>query len=153
MAAQRKAEALARCGRPGTESGWRFLTGTEPAARDLCRSVGFHYSFDPATGLYSHPTGIVVLTPEGRVSKYFLGVEYPARDVRLALVEASNGKIGSVTDGLLLLCSRYDPATGHYGLAVIRLVRYAGMLTLVALAAFVFRARFREARRASAGGL
>jgi protein SCO1/2 len=149
MAAQRRAEALARCRRPEVAEGWRFLTGNESAARALCRSVGFHYTADPATGQFSHPTGIVVLTGEGRVSKYVLGAEYPPSDLRLSLVEASKGKIGSIVDGIYLLCARYDPTSGRYGIAVVTWVRGGGVATLLALACYIVWARSRERRRAS----
>jgi protein SCO1/2 len=152
LAAERKASVLKRYDRPGAAEGWRFLTGEEPAIRGVAEAVGFRYARDPNTGLYAHPAGLVVLTPDGRAARYFFGAEYPARDLRLALVESSGGKIGSATDALLLLCSRYDPATGRYSLAVLSIVRSAGLATLLALGFYVGRAVRRERRRRGARG-
>lgn len=124
-------------GRPGAAAGWHFLTGEEAAIRQLADSVGFRYAYDKASEQYAHASGIIVLTPQGRVSRYFYGVEYVPRDLRLALVEASSGRIGTPVDQILLSCFRYDPMTGKYGLVISRVVRWAGMATILAIGVMV----------------
>ncbi len=114
-------------------TGWHFLTGDADQTRRLADSVGFRYEFDESRAQYAHASGIIVLTPDGRISRYLTGVDFAARDVRFALVEASAGQIGSPTDQVLLLCYRYDPTTGKYGLAVTRAIRFLGILTIAAM--------------------
>jgi protein SCO1/2 len=133
-------------GRAGATEHWHFLTGEQPSIDVLTKQVGFNYAYDSASRQYAHAAAIVVLTPDGRIARYFYGVQYPARDVRLGLVEASQGKIGSVTDHALLLCYQYDPATGKYGLIVMNVVRAGGALTLLVLGIFMF-VMFRRERR------
>jgi protein SCO1/2 len=116
---------------------WHLLTGDEPQIRAVADAVGFRYAWDEARGQWAHPAGVVVATPDGRVSRYLFGVEYAPRDLRLALVEASAGKLGSIVDRLLLFCYAYDPSAGAYSLAVLRTVRLAGLLTVALLVAFV----------------
>jgi protein SCO1 len=143
-AAAKKAEAMRRYARPGTESGWRFLTGDAEAIAKLTAAVGFRYTWDEKTRQYAHAAGLVVLTPDGRVARYLFGVEYAPKDLRLALVEASEGQIGSPVDHVLLYCYSYNPATGRYGAAVMRLVRIAGAVTVLALGLFVLAMWRRE---------
>jgi protein SCO1/2 len=131
MARAKKSTYLQRYGRPGAEPGWLFLTGDEDAIKRLTGAVGFHYVYDPRTDQFAHASGIVVLTPGGKVSRYFYDVHYSPRDLRLALVEASANRIGSLTDQVLLFCFHYDPLEGKYGIAVMRLVRAGGILTLL----------------------
>jgi protein SCO1/2 len=126
LAAGKRKQILQRYNRPGTANGWHFLTGDERNVRALADAVGFHYRFDPASGQFAHASAIMILTPEGRVSRYFYGVEYAPRDVRLGLVEASANKIGSPVDQILLFCYHYDPATGKYGAIAMNMVRLAG---------------------------
>lgn len=133
LAAAAKRTALTRYGRTGADRGWRFLTGDEAEIRRLMDAVGFHYQYDPATGQFAHAAGLIVLTPEGIISRYLYGVEYPPRDLRLALVEASGGNVGSPSDQVLLLCYHYDPTTGKYGLAIMNVLRLAGLVTVIAL--------------------
>lgn len=133
LAAEAKATALKRYDRPGAERGWRFLTGEEDEIRRLTQAVGFRYKYDPKTDQYAHPAGLIVLTPEGRVSRYLYGVDFPPRDLRLALVEASGGEIGSPTDQVLLMCFHYDPTTGRYGLAIMNVLRLASVFTVLGL--------------------
>src|SRR5205814_4875106 len=111
-----------RYGRPSASRGWHFLTGQEDSIHRLADAVGFRYTYDPATKQYVHASGVMVLTPKGRIARYFYGLEYSARDLRLGLVEASAGRIGSRADQLLLYCFHYDPATGKYGAAIMRAV-------------------------------
>ena len=147
MAAAKKKTYLERYQRPTAAGGWHFLTGDAAAIEALAASIGFRYTYDPATDQYAHASGIVALTPQGRISRYFYGIEYAPRDVRLGLVEAADGKIGSVVDQVLLYCFHYDPATGTYGAAVMRLVRGGGILIVAALASFLLVMRRRERSR------
>jgi protein SCO1/2 len=146
LAAEKRATYLRRYGRPGHEAGWHFLTGREASIRALTDAVGFRYAYDEAIDQYAHPASITVLTGEGRVSKYLYGIEFAPRDLRLALVEAAAGRIGTAIDQALLFCYHYDPATGKYGLVVMNLVRTGGVLTLLGLGAFILLTLRRERR-------
>lgn len=136
LAARKKQNYLRQYAIPGMESGWHFLTTDEGPARAVANAVGFKYEYDPVSDQFAHASGIMVLTPDGHVSHYFYGVLYPNADVRLALVEASNGKIGNPVDQLLMFCFHYDPVTGQYSAAIMNMVRLGGVLTLVLLTAF-----------------
>ena len=137
-------------GRPGARENWHFLTGDQPSIDALTQAAGFHYAYDSASRQYAHAAAILVLTPNGRIARYFYGVQYPARDFRLGLVEASEGKIGTPTDRALLYCYQYDPATGKYGLIVMNVVRAAGVLTVLVLGIFMF-VMFRRERNHPGG--
>jgi protein SCO1/2 len=126
LAAAKKETYLRRYARPGTANGWHFLTGDENNIKTLTDAVGFHFKYDPATDQYAHASAILILTPDGRISRYFYGVEYAPRDIRLGLVEASQGKIGNPVDQVLLFCFHYDPATGKYGAIAMGSLRFAG---------------------------
>ncbi len=125
-------------GRPTPSGAWHFLTGDQNSIQALTDAVGFHYAYDQASQQFAHATSIMILTPEGRVARYFYGMQYPARDVRLGLVEASDGKIGSPTDAALLFCYHYDPLTGKYGLVVLNVMRIAGVVTMLVLGIFLW---------------
>jgi protein SCO1 len=125
-------------GRPGASAGWHFLTGDQTSIAALTDAVGFRYTYDQPSGQFAHATAIMILTPQGQVARYFYGVQYPSRDVRLGLVEASQGKIGSPTDAALLFCYHYDPLTGKYGLLVANVLRIAGGLTILVLGVFLW---------------
>lgn len=146
MASDKKRAYLQRYQRPDSDVSWHFLTGEPEAIEALTEAVGFQYAWDPATGQYAHAAGIMVATPGGRLAKYFYGVEYSPRDLRLALVDASGNKIGNPVDQILLYCFHYDPTTGKYGLMVVRLIRLGGIVTMLALATFMF-VMFRRDRR------
>jgi len=146
-AAARKAAALADYRRPGAEAGWHFLTGDEAAIRALTRAIGFRYAWDDAAKQFAHASGVVVATPDGRLARYLFGIEYAPKDLRLALVEASAGRIGSVVDQLLLFCFHYDPATGRYTRVAMDAMRAGGVVTLLALGGFVGVMLRRDARR------
>ncbi|HSK10413.1 MAG TPA: SCO family protein [Vicinamibacterales bacterium] len=146
QAAEKKDHYLALLQRDGGRNGWHFLTGEETPIRLLTDSVGFHYVYDEATQQYAHPTGIVVLTPEGRTSKYIYGLDYGPRDLRLALVEAADRKIGSPVDALLLYCFHYDPEQGKYGLVLMNVMRLAGIVTVAMIGGFILIMRRREKR-------
>jgi protein SCO1/2 len=146
MARAKKQTYMKEYNRPGNEGGWHFLTGDEAASKALAASVGFQFVYDTMTNQYAHGSGIILLTPEGRTARYFFGIDYPARDVKLGLVEASNNRIGSPIDQVELYCFHYDPANGKYGLVIMNVLRLGGLLTLGVLASFMivmFRRDFR----------
>jgi protein SCO1 len=150
MAAQKKTAALSRYGRPEAASGWHFLTGKEDSIRALTSAANFRYSFDEKHNLFAHASGIMLITPDGRISRYFYGVEYPSRDVRLGLVDASAGKIGTPIDHLLLYCFQYNPETARYSATVLKVVRLGGILTIFSIVAGILLFRRRDVRAASA---
>jgi protein SCO1/2 len=129
-----------------TAAGWHFLTADEASIRRLTSAAGFTYQWDEATGQFAHVSGLLTVTPEGRLARYFYGVEYSPRELRLALVESSQGRIGSKVEELLLYCFHYDPTTGRYGWAVMTLVRLGGALTVALVLGFVMVMRRREGR-------
>jgi protein SCO1/2 len=137
LAAAKKAIYVSLYDRPGAAAGWHFLTGDEASIHQLTQAVGFHYNYDPQTRQYVHATGIMVLTPEGRLARYFYGIRYPAGNLRLGLVEASQGKIGSPVDEVLLYCSQYDPATGKYSVVISHVLKIAALVTILSLGALV----------------
>ena len=132
-AAAKKAKYLAQYRRVGAETGWHFLTGDATAIQALTEAIGFRATYDAATRQFAHASGIVLLTADGRVARYFFGVEYAPRELRLGLVEASANTIGTVVDQLLLFCFHYDPATGRYSRLALGLVRAGGIATLLAM--------------------
>jgi protein SCO1/2 len=137
LAASKKRAYLQRYGHPNAQNYWHFLTGDEPNIRALTEAVGFHYQWDPTIQQYAHATGIMVLTPDGVLSKYFYGIEYSPKDLRLGLVDASENHIGTVVDRVLLYCYHYDPRTGKYGAVITNVIRVAGGLTVLILGTFV----------------
>ena len=144
LASQKKANYLKRYGRPHTSAGWHFLTGREDSIKRLTDAVGFRYAFDPEIQQYAHGAGIELLTPRGTISKYFYGIEFSARDIRLGLIEASEERIGTPIDDFLLFCYHYDPATGKYGAAVLRMVRVGGVVFVIGLVSVLGVALRRE---------
>ncbi|MGH7176033.1 MAG: SCO family protein [Tepidisphaeraceae bacterium] len=137
LARDKKIQYVRAYNRHESAAAWHFLTGEESSIRALTDAVGFRYAWDEKSQQFAHPSGMIILTPQGRVSRYFFGLTYEPKDVRLSLVEASNNKIGTLTDKLLLFCFHYDPATGRYSLAVLRTVQVGGVATLAALATVV----------------
>lgn len=131
MAAAKKSEYMKRYGRPNAAAGWHFLTGSAESINALTKAVGFQYQYDAAHNQYAHATAIMVLTPQGRISRYFYGVDFPPKDLRMGLVEASQGKIGNPIDEVLLYCYHYDPATGKYGAVVNHMLKLGGVLTIL----------------------
>ena len=146
MAARKKESAISHYGRPETAPGFHFLTGSQQSIDALTKAANFRYSFDANIGIFAHASGIMLLTPDGRISRYFYGVEYPSRDVRLGLVDASAGKIGNPIDHLLLYCFEYDPATARYSATILRIVRLGGLLTILTIVAGILLFRRRDAR-------
>jgi protein SCO1 len=149
VAYAKRAVYLGMYNRKGASEGWHFLTGPEVSIRALTSAVGFHYNYDEQTGQFAHATAIMVLTPQGKLSRYFYGIRYPAGDLRLALVEASHGKIGSPVDEFLLFCCRYDPMTGKYSLIISRVLFIAALITVISLGGLLL-VMFRGGRHAHA---
>ena len=150
LAAKKKATYVAEYGRVVTADGWHFLTGDQAAIARVATAVGFRYKWVPEEKQFAHAAAIMVATPEGRMSRYFYGVDYAGRDLRLGLIEAADHKIGSAVDVLLLFCYRYDPATGKYGAIVLNMVRIGGVATVLVIGAFMavmFRREAVAARR------
>ncbi|HYU43828.1 MAG TPA: SCO family protein [Vicinamibacteria bacterium] len=145
LAAAKKAVYLRRYRRPGADKAWHFLTGDAESIRRLTQAVGFRYAWDETTKQYAHASGVMVLTSDGRLARYLYGVEYAPKDLRFAIFEAAQGKILSPVDQLLLYCYHYDPDQGRYGTTVMRILRVAGVLTLVGLGAMMATLRRREA--------
>lgn len=142
-AMKKKHEAMSRFARPSTEPGWHFLTGTQESIDAVTKAADFRFTYDPKTKLFGHASGILLLTPDGRISRYFFGVEYPPSNVRLGLVDASSGKIGTPVDHLLLFCYQYDPTTAHYSATILTVIRMGGVVTLLCMAIgfVIFRRR------------
>jgi protein SCO1 len=147
-ATAKKARYVERYNRPGAAAAWHFLTGDQASIDRVTRAAGFRYVWDADTKQFAHPTGVIVLTPDGRLARYLFGIEYGPRDLRYALVEASDGRVGSAVDSLLLYCYHYDPVTGRYGLVIMRAVRIAGVATVLALGTFIVVMVRRENRQA-----
>ena len=138
MAAAKKKDYVGRYGRANAAAGWHFLTGQPESINALTKAVGFQYQYDAKTNQYAHATAIMVLTPQGRISRYFYGVDFPPKDLRMGLVEASQGKIGNAVDAVLLYCYHYDPETGKYGAMVTNILRLAAAATILVLGTLFF---------------
>lgn len=143
---------VARYGREGSEAGWHFLTGTQEEIDKVTKAVGFNYVWDDASNQFAHAGGIMVMTPQGRISRYLYGVEYAPKDLRFSLMESSENKIGTLAEQLYLYCFHYNPATGTYGLAILTFIRVAGVVTLLGIVAMwlVFWKRNRKKQEAAA---
>ncbi|HZR20509.1 MAG TPA: SCO family protein [Verrucomicrobiae bacterium] len=137
LAAAKKQTYLKRYGRSGAAEGWHFLTGREPEIRQLTKTVGFAYQYDPATRQYAHPSGLVVLTPQGKVSGYLFGVTFSSKELYQALHQASSSQIGSPIQRLVLLCFHYNPLTGKYSPTIVGLLRVCGVATVLGIACLV----------------
>jgi protein SCO1/2 len=144
LASAKKAAYLERYNRAGADRGWHFLTGDEKSIAALTKAVGFRYAYNASIDEYAHVSGIMILTPDGKLSRYFYGIEYGPRDVRLALVEAADRKIGALADQLLLYCFHYDPRSARYSFAIMRVVRTLGLATLALMVAGIVVLRRRE---------
>ena len=146
LANAKKHEYLAQLDRPGSDHGFHFLVGNPAEIDAITDAVGFSYIYDEEKDEFAHASGVTVLTPEGKISRYLFGIEYAPKDLRLALVESSQLKIGSAVDQLLLFCYNYDPATGKYGAATMNLVRLGGAITVLGLLGFILLSRRRDRR-------
>lgn len=147
LAAAKRANYLKDYGRPGTDAGWHFLTGAQSPILRLTSAVGFRYVWDEPSKQFVHASGIMLLTPQGRLSRYFYGVEYSPRDLRLGLIEASQNRIGNLVDQVLLYCYHYDPATGKYSVVAMNVLRLAGILTVLAIVTYILVSLRREPAR------
>ena len=150
-ATEKKASVLKHYKRAGAADGWHFLTGSQESITALTQAVGFSYDYDPKSGQFAHSTAIMVLTPEGKIAQYYYGVEFPPRDVRLGLIQASQNKIGTLADQVLLYCYHYDPQTGRYDAMINRILQLAGGLTVISIGT-VLLALFRRSPNSEAGG-
>jgi protein SCO1/2 len=140
LAANKKASYMERFGRPGTEGGWHFLTGDQSAIDAVTKSAGFTYEWDAKSNQFAHASGVMIVTPDGKLSRYFYGIDYAPKDLKFGLIESADKKIGSASDQLLLYCYHYDPASGKYGLAILSVMRAVSVVMLIGIAAtgFVF---------------
>ncbi len=136
-ATKKKADYVKRYGRPGAADGWHFLTGPQESIAALTKAVGFGYQYDPKSGQFSHATAIMIVTPQGKLAQYYYGVEYPPKDLRLGLIQASQNKIGTLADQVLLYCYHYDPTTGKYGAIISRIIQLSGGATVLSLGLFL----------------
>ena len=144
MAAEKKKKALAHFRRPETNSGWHFLTGSKESIESATKAANFRFTFDAKSNLFAHASGVLLLTPDGHISRYFYGVEYPGRDMRLGLVDASAGKIGTPIDHVLLFCYHYDPSAAVYSASILKIIRLAGVLTILCIVGGILISRRRE---------
>lgn len=147
LALSKKTHYIERSGKPSIASGWHFLTGTQSDIDRLAQSAGFRYVWDDSLQQFAHPAGIVVLTPQGRIARYLFGIDYGPRDLQLAIIDASANRVGSPIQKVLLYCYHYNPATGQYSLAIMRIVRLAGLVTVLSLGALIFVWTRRERRQ------
>jgi protein SCO1/2 len=150
-ALRKKHEALSRFARPATEAGWHFLTGTRESIDAVTKAADFRFSYDEKSKLFAHASGLLILTPDGRISRYFFGVDFPPSHVRLGLVDASAGKIGSPIDHLLLFCYQYDPTRARYSATILTVMRMGGVVTLVCMVIGFVIFRRRDAHAGSSG--
>ena len=152
LAAAKKNDLIKQYSRPQATKGWHFLTGDKSSIDRLTHTVGFRFNTDSKNGRYDHATGIMLLTPQGKIARYFYGIEFSPRDIRLGLIEAATETIGSPIDQLLLFCYHYDPVTGKYGLMITRVIRLAGITTVLLLGSFIFVMLRRDRNRKLAPG-
>ncbi len=144
MAAAKRDSYLKRYHHADGRDGWHFLTGSQETVAKLAETVGFTYVYDERSNQFAHASGIMIVTPDGRLSQYFYGIDFATRDLRLALVEASQGEIGNLVDQVLLTCFHYDPLTGRYGVAILSIVRIAGVITVLAIVGYIALSLYRE---------
>jgi protein SCO1/2 len=137
-ASDTKKRFLQRYRRPGSEQGWHFLTGKKDQIDALAQAVGFRYAWDPEIQQYAHASGIMLLTPDGHVAQYYYGIEYAPRDLKLGIIQTSQGKIGSLVDQMLLYCYHYDPSRGKYGAAIFNILRISALASVLVLGGFMF---------------
>jgi protein SCO1/2 len=155
LAAEKKAAYVRAYRREGAAQGWHFLTGNEPSIRRLTQAVGFRYRYDAKSDQFAHASGIVVATAEGKLSRYLYGIEYEPTNLRLALVDSGENRIGSAVDKVLLLCFHYDPLTGKYGVVIANVIKLAGSLTVIFLGGFLismYRLERQRSRTETASG-
>jgi protein SCO1/2 len=144
MAAEKKKKALVHFRRPETDSGWHFLTGSKESVEAVTKAANFRFTFDVKSNLFAHASGVMLLTPDGHISRYFYGVEFPGHDMRFGLVDASAGKIGTPIDHVLLFCYHYDPTAAVYSASILKLIRLGGVLTILCIVGGILISRRRE---------
>lgn len=144
LAAAKKKAYVSRYGRPGADAGWHFLTGDPDSLSKLTAAVGFRYQWDDEIRQFAHPSGLVVVNPDGRITRYLYGIEYAPKDLKLGLIESSERRIGTPLDQAMLFCYQYNPATGRYGVLTMNLIRGGAVLTVLALGGFIFTMRRKE---------
>ena len=152
LAKNKKANYLERYNRPGTDDGWHFLTGSPDSIKAVTDAAGFRYQWDDKTQQFAHAAGVMVVTPEGKMSRYFYGIDYAPKDIKFGIMESAEAKVGTPAEQLLLYCYHYDPATGKYGLAILRVIRVAGIATLLGMGAMAFIFWKRNKRKGSENG-
>ena len=150
LAGPKKAAFLERYDRPGTEAGWHFLTGDQASIAALARAIGFRYTYNPRTKLYAHAAGVVIVTPDGRIARYFYGIDFPPKELQTELERRAPAASAIRSAGCCLLCYDYDAATGKYTLSILRLIRVLGTTTAVALGGFLLVMFRREAKKSVA---
>ncbi|MGE3468333.1 MAG: SCO family protein [Pyrinomonadaceae bacterium] len=138
LARNKKAGYMERYGRPGTENGWHFLTGTKESIEAATSAAGFSFNWDEKSGQFAHASGVMIATPEGKLSRYFYGIDYSPKDIKFGIMESSENKVGNAAEQLLLYCFHYDPSTGKYGLAILNVIRLAAIATLIGLGSMGF---------------
>ena len=146
LAKNKKAAYMERYGRPGAEKGWHFLTGTQASIDSVTKAAGFGFRWDEKSEQFAHAGGVMLVTPQGKMSRYFYGIDYSPRDLKLGVMESAENRVGNAADQMLLYCYHYDPATGKYGLAILSIIRIGAVLTLLGMGAmgFVFWRRGRR---------
>jgi len=138
LAMNKKAAYIERYGRPDSEKGWHFLTADQSSIDSITKAAGFSYRWDEKSNQFAHAGGVMVVTPEGKMSRYYFGIDFSPRDLKLGMIESANNRIGSAADQMLLYCYHYDPATGRYGLAILSVIRFGAILTLLGMGAMGF---------------
>ena len=138
LARNKKASYLGRYGRPGSENGWHFLTGKQESIDQVTKAAGFNYEWDEKSNQFPHAGGIMIVTPQGKMSRYLYGIDYAPKDIKFGIMESAENKIGNPADQLLLYCFHYDPATGKYGFAILRAISVGAVATMLGLGAMIF---------------
>lgn len=136
-AERRRLLSVKRYGRPGTEGGWRFMTGDEASIREFAEALGIRYTYDSKTRQYAHPAVLAIATPRGKIARYLFGIEFPGRDLRFAVLEAAEERIGSPVDQVVMRCFRYDPQNGRYTLVAMEVLKLGGLATLLGLGGLI----------------
>lgn len=150
LAKNKKASYMERYGRPGTEEGWHFLTGTQEAIEKVTSAAGFSFKWDEKSDQFAHSAAVMIVTPDGKLSRYLYGIDYSPKDLKFGIMESAESRVGSVSEKLLLYCYHYDPSTGKYGLSILKVIRAAGVLTLLGMGTMIF-AFWRKNKRKSLG--